>query len=507
MAARPRPKLYTARGSPGAGAVDAPLSAIKSNGGKTRFFRTWEDEAPVFYGIRGQVPIYMNPDPVLAEFGRDAGLGIYDAVLDKNPHVGGLFDVRRNALLSLDWDIVAWSNDAEHVAHADTVRRVIEAIPNFYDSELQMLSGIFKGYSISEINWSPARPGFIDSIVDRDPRDFVFDLAWKPRVLTDRQSFATSAVPDWKLIVMRYRATDWNPYGSGLGKGIYWFDHFKRAGVRYWVEYCQRFATPLADASYKSGSGLSDEEVLAQLDSLQTGTAIAHTDDVVIQFLKGGGEGGNFDMFLTYLDYQCSKRLVGQTLSSDAQATGLGSGVAKLQSEVRQDILDSDARALECTLNYQLIVPIVGFNHGWRPDGDYPRFVIRTAPPRDLAVLLDEYERLVKLGVDIGVDHVRNTFQVPEPEIDEAVLSAPAPPPNPFGAQPVPPNGGPPPMPNQGKGGPAFGARPDTKSRDSRDTSELTALEVQAAQVIGLKAAALQRQIVESLRGKAQGRR
>lgn len=472
------------------GAADPPMSSIKSNAqvtGKNLLFRNWDDEADVFQGVKGAVPVYLNPDPIVREFGQVLSLGIYDDLTEKNPHVGGAFDSRFDALLGLDWDVVAWSDDAEHKAHAETVRRVLEAIPNFYDSRLGLLQSIKKGYAIAEIAWSAKRPGFIDALIDRDPRDFVFDLDWKPRVLTNKGAWDSKPVPDWRVLVMRYRASDWNPYGVGVGRGVYWFDHFKRAVLRYWVQYCERFATPIVDASYKAGSGLTDDDVLEQIDSLQTGSALAHTDDVIVQFLKGGGESGTFQNFLDYTDTQASKRISGQTLSADAAATGLGSGVANLQGEVRQDIVKSDARALECAM-YGLVVPIVGFNHGWRDDGDYPMFKVRTAPPKDLATLLDEYERLTTLGLEIGMDHVRETFQVPEPEAGEDILvrastieSAPA--------------------------ARSFRERPSFAARDALDKRDLDGLEQAAAKLVGARAARMQRRTLEALQGKAPGRR
>jgi hypothetical protein len=65
-----------------------------------------------------------------------------------------------------------------------------------------------------------------------------------------------------------------------------------------------------------------------------------------------GAEG--YKLFLEVCNDEVSKVVVGQTLSSSSRATGLGSGVAKLHGEVRQDYRQSDMRKLSSTLVKQL---------------------------------------------------------------------------------------------------------------------------------------------------------
>jgi phage gp29-like protein len=62
---------------------------------------------------------------------------------------------------------------------------------------------------------------------------------------------------------------------------------------------------------------------------------------------------------------EVSKLVVGQVLSSSAKNTGLGSGVANLHGEVRQDIRVFDMRKLSETLKQQLFRPYLRMN-GYR---------------------------------------------------------------------------------------------------------------------------------------------
>jgi hypothetical protein len=65
-----------------------------------------------------------------------------------------------------------------------------------------------------------------------------------------------------------------------------------------------------------------------------------------------GAEG--YRLFLEVCNDEISKVVVGQTLSSTARSTGMGSGVAKLHADVRDDFRQSDMRKLSATLVKQL---------------------------------------------------------------------------------------------------------------------------------------------------------
>lgn len=60
------------------------------------------------------------------------------------------------------------------------------------------------------------------------------------------------------------------------------------------------------------------------------------------------------EKFLGICNREVSKIIVGQELSTTAAPTGLGSGVAKLQGQVREDIREYDQRRLAATLKRQL---------------------------------------------------------------------------------------------------------------------------------------------------------
>jgi phage gp29-like protein len=90
---------------------------------------------------------------------------------------------------------------------------------------------------------------------------------------------------------------------------------------------------------------------------------ISRQTDVEIKeaMSKSGGEG--FELFHKVCQREKSKLIVGQTTSADAETGGMsGSGVSKVQSQVRGDIRQFDSLWLGNTLRYQLFDPFLRIN-------------------------------------------------------------------------------------------------------------------------------------------------
>jgi phage gp29-like protein len=68
------------------------------------------------------------------------------------------------------------------------------------------------------------------------------------------------------------------------------------------------------------------------------------------------------EKFINVCNREISKLVVGQTLSSDAQSTGLGSSVGKLHSDVREDIRQWDQVKLGETVRKQIFEPFLRMN-------------------------------------------------------------------------------------------------------------------------------------------------
>jgi phage gp29-like protein len=130
-----------------------------------------------------------------------------------------------------------------------------------------------------------------------------------------------------------------------------------------------------------------------------------------------------FKGIVSYFDEQTSRAVLGQVLASDARATGLGTAIAELHRDVRQDIRESDGGACRSSVEY-LVRLWTQFNKG--PNA--PRLLVRPdiRAPEDLekftkAVL----PWFVQGGLKVGKEWLYDKLNVPVPRSDEEVVEAP----------------------------------------------------------------------------------
>ena len=160
-----------------------------------------------------------------------------------------------------------------------------------------------------------------------------------------------------------------------------------------------------------------------------------------IEAITGGAGGSHHLAMVDWADRAHSKLVLGQVLSAEAKATGMGSGVADLQGEVRDDIKASDARQLAATLTRDLVYPLVVLNRGGI-DGlrRCPRLVFDLGEAEDLKLYSEALPKLAENGARIPVPWVHEKLRIPEAQGDEPVFGRPQPsPPVPPAAPPIPP--------------------------------------------------------------------
>ena len=114
---------------------------------------------------------------------------------------------------------------------------------------------------------------------------------------------------------------------------------------------------------YTAGA-TEDRNILLAAMSQSTRTfGIAISRDTEMELMEATKSGADvFGAFMSVAQKEKSKLIVGQTLSSTADATGMGSGVADLQSDVREDIRKHDGSMLAETIRDQLLVQLCAIN-------------------------------------------------------------------------------------------------------------------------------------------------
>ena len=135
-------------------------------------------------------------------------------------------------------------------------------------------------------------------------------------------------------------------------------------GRDWFASFMEKYGAPFPVGK----TNVEDEQAVALLQSAFSmavkigGLVIDQNDYVELKesAVQGGADGHR--NFHEVCNAALSRRIIGQDLSASAKGTGLGSGVANLQANVREDIRVFDQQQLAVTLKRQLFANFLKFN-------------------------------------------------------------------------------------------------------------------------------------------------
>lgn len=222
--------------------------------------------------------------------------------------------------------------------------------------------------------------------------------------------------------------------GVGIRSKIYWEWFQKQQLLSFLLEYLERSAFgieiwyyPLGNddalektkqaASERIGEGrnvifvgkpLGDDAASYGVDRIEPGLAGCES-------LK--------DILDKYFGHRIKRYILGQTLTSEADATGLGSGLAELHLGTYLDIVKYDATNLEETLTTDLVAPLKLWNH---PEADnvHIRFVVETET-QEAEKKLQSFQTAWQMGARIKESDVMDAIGASIPTEADRVLQSP----------------------------------------------------------------------------------
>lgn len=401
---------------------------------------------PTLTGIRtvwGHPPIAPGLTPQrLAQVLLDANEGwprdyltLAEEMEERDWHYAGVLGTRKRAVSGLAPTVEAASDAGADVKLADAIRELIRQAA-FGDMVDDALDAIGKGYSAIEIVWDRSGKTWTPTYHWRDPRFFRFDYVTQSELLLlSDDNIMGSALPPFKFIQHRPRLKSGVPVRGGLARLVSAAYMCKSYTLTDWLAFAEVFGMPLRIGRYDAGATPSDiNTLITAVANIGTDAAAIIPKSMDIQFaeLPKTSDGGAavYQNLADWLDRQVSKAILGQTMTTDAQSTGLNSNSAQVHNEVRTDILAADAKQLANTLNRDLVRPYIDLNFG--PQTVYPRIKLAVVEPDDLQTLATALSLLVPVGLEVEQSEVRGKFGFSEPPPGAKLLrvaTAPMPPP------------------------------------------------------------------------------
>lgn len=152
---------------------------------------------------------------------------------------------------------------------------------------------------------------------------------------------------------------------GGLGRAVLFWAIMSQLGREFFLRLMDRYGIPFisihADTAQKDTMDML-ENALGMATKLN---AIVTNKDAVVDIkeISIAGAADGHEKFLQFCNDQVSLLISGQTLGSHAKSTGLGSGVAALQGQVRSDIVAYDRQTLSTVLRDQLFRQFLTINN------------------------------------------------------------------------------------------------------------------------------------------------
>ena len=384
-------------------------------------------------------------------------------------------EMRRRSVALLEWRIVPDDpNNKELADAAAIVERIIKRTPRFLQLRENLLYALWYGKYGAQLQWGRAQvdgaPRFYvqnwipvngDKIVYKTLQGAPFEtdrvgirIGYAQGALeeeypgqigpTDRglAYFLTDEQRD-RFIVHRHMVEDGDYddpysggsiYGVGIRSRIYWTWYLMKETLAWLMEYIERSATGFEIWYYPAGNEKARDAIKQAAED-----RVGHSGNIVLVPQMEGQSGPSYQMqriepsmsgaevcisvVKEFFQHQIKRYILGQTLTTESGATGLGSNVATIHLETYLQIIKYDALNLEETLSNELVDRVRKFNFPWLEENSL-RFHIET-DEIDHSDRLMSIRTLYDMGAPISQEQALSAAGLTAPKDDEAVLFNP----------------------------------------------------------------------------------
>ncbi|MCG3177436.1 MAG: hypothetical protein MOGMAGMI_02410 [Candidatus Omnitrophica bacterium] len=328
---------------------------------------------------------------------------------------------RKLAVMDLDWDIVPPRNaTAAEKANAEWVKEVLtDAVDPVEDLLLALMEGVGHGFSAVELEWRREGAEWLPAFHPRPQEWFRLDRFRRELRLIDASADGAVMQPFGWVLHTHGKAKTGYLGRMGLHRALVWPFLYKAYSLGDFAEFLETYGLPIVLGKYYQGASKDEKASL-----MRAVTALGHDARAImpadmaieIEKVSADGSGTPHLAMIDWADRAQSKAVLGQTTTSEARATGMGSGVAKVHNEVRQDIRNADARQIAATVTRDLIYPLLALNRGGIDSlSRCPRLVFDTGEAEDIVKMADALPKLTGIGMRIDPEWAHEKLRIPAP--------------------------------------------------------------------------------------------
>lgn len=334
-------------------------------------------------------------------------LNIMNLFMDSDDHLQHCIDVRTEALKKVTYSYVTELNDAQK-EYFDTLLK--QYLPKMVD---EFITGKLFGVQFCQILY-----GF-DEVTKLYTLNGLVNY-WEQGLDIRKVNNQMVLYSDEKPFEIDERKILFYQIGKPKLQALLKYYVFYNFAINNWAQFTEIYGKPFRLGKFGVGATQKDINTLTSaVKSLSTDQGAVIPDSVMIEFIDFVGKTASKDLYHALLEFtqeRITRRLLGQTLTTIAPATGT-QALGKESNKVTSDITDADVRELTNFVN-MILKRFGNFNYGMD-------VVVQMEinEPVNQSEKKDIITSMVNLGLRIGVKHIYDTFNIPEPEADEEVLS------------------------------------------------------------------------------------
>lgn len=205
-----------------------------------------------------------------------------------------------------------------------------------------------------------------------------------------------------------------DPRGLGIMSAVMPYVLYKRGNIGDWAQFCQIFGMPIREYTYDAG----DEEARRRLveDARKQGAnaVYIHPEGSTLTLHESGNKSGSSDLYNNFsdkCDSQMSIAILGNTLTTDAKATGT-QALGTVHKQEEDEIKDEDQALILSVLNSVHMRKILA-SLGYNVEGGEFRFI--EVKDIDKTVQLQVVTQMMDRGLPIDDDYLYDTFDIDKP--------------------------------------------------------------------------------------------
>ena len=364
------------------------------------------------------------------------------------------------SIAGLEWQVKPFdARDPMQEEIANRTAEIISRIPRFADMIRHLLDAVWYGSSalniiyerkpsglIAPADWLPFHP---DTLITHE--DGLPGIKVGPRYYADFSGTGGETQQGFDSRVhiftdIERRAVVWHRYMvhgpdfddpyetaySYMGKGprdvVWWYWNLKQAVLQNWATFSERYAQGIRIGYYpmaQKGGKEEMENILRNMVgdvSAVVPRSVPGQKDYEIEILEPAAARAQVFADLTeWLAKNIKELIVGQSATSEAVSTGLGSSVGAEHGKTFTRQMKFVAEGLGETITHQLVKEIVDMNFG--PQEIYPKFEFSVEAP-EMQKKLEAIRIFVnELGGTVSEAETRKMLGLAIPDVDEPVLT------------------------------------------------------------------------------------